>query len=273
MAASYPCLAEVIDSERYPIEDLAAAPAQALLAELRAMLAERGYCCLPGFLREAPRRELAAALDALTPEAYRGPTETTAYYGKDAEGFPEGHPRRLPVPREMLELAYDQLAPDSALRAIYHAPAFQAFRAAVLGQPQLYCYEDDYQPITVSITPEGAGQNWHFDDTDAVTTLMVQAAEEGGAFECVPDLRSEEDENYDGVLRVLQGAREDVQVIPFEPGTMMIFRGLYSLHQVAAVRGGVSRIVAVFSYDSRPGRRVPEGRNAELFGPRVLTGA
>ena len=67
---------------------------------------------------------------------------------------------------------------------------------------------------------------------------MLRKPEWGGNFECVPNLRSPRDENYDGVRAVLRGRRDQVQVVGFEPGTLMVFRGHYTLHRVSPVRGG-----------------------------------
>jgi hypothetical protein len=263
----------VVDQARYPIAALGAPAGKALVADLRARLTADGMCVLPGFLTAAATRALAAEGDALRVVAYRGPAEATAYYGKDADGFPADHPRRMPIPREMVEVAYDQIANDSGLKRLYHCDALPRFLAAVLCVGRLYRYADPYQAITLSITPEGSGQNWHFDDTDFIVTLMLQAPERGGAFECVANLRSDRCENYDGVKRILEGSREGVVAVPFNPGSMMIFQGLYALHQVAPVSGRRARIIAVFSFDTRPGLTAPAGRNAELFGPRVLEGA
>lgn len=263
-------LAGLVDLEVYPIAALERADGKALVKRLRRQLRADGLCVLPGFLTPTATRALAQETEELAPVAYRGPTTTTVYYGKDAEGFPDGHPRRLRVPREMNEVAYDQIPVESGLKRLYHSTLLPRFLAAVLGVGKLHRYADPYQAITLSITGQGEGQNWHFDDTDFITTLLLQAPEQGGEFECVPNLRSATDENYAGVLRVLEGARDAVKTVPFTEGSMMIFQGLYSLHQVAPVIGRRKRIVAVLSYDTRPGQVAPPGRNLELFGPRVM---
>ena len=260
-------LAGIVDLARYPQLDGGAA--HETVVPFAAALARDGVCVLPGFLLPDAREALTADLERLRAAASRGPTAATAYYGAGAGDFPPGHPRTRLIPREMWELAYDQIPASSALHRLYGSETFLAFLAAMLGVDQLYRYDDPYQSITISLTPEGSGQNWHFDDTDFITTLMVQAPHDGGAFECRPNLRTPEDENYAGVTRILDGGRDGVRIIPFDEGALMIFQGLYALHQVTPVRGDRTRIVAVLSFDTRPGRRVPPGRNRELFGPRV----
>ena len=63
--------------------------------------------------------------------------------------------------------------------------------------------------------PEGGGHNGHFDSADFVITLMLRKPEQGGDFECVPNLRSANEENYDGVHEVLKGHRDNVQIVEF----------------------------------------------------------
>lgn len=262
-------LSNIVDLAKYPQLAGGTDGIDAAVAAFSGALRRDGVCVLPGFLLPEARRHLAADLESLIGQASRGPLEATAYYGAGQDGFPPGHPRRRLIPREMLELAYDQIPSDSALHRLYGSETFCAFLAAILGVGRLYRYDDPYQSITTSLTPEGSGQNWHFDDTDFITTLMIQAPEQGGAFECRPNLRRPQDENYEGVTEILDGKRDELRTIPFAEGALMIFQGLYALHQVTPVRGKRTRIVAVLSFDTRPGRRVPAGRNRELFGPRV----
>ena len=63
-----------------------------------------------------------------------------------------------------------------------------------------------------------------------------------------------DDENYERVGRVLRGEPgERVEIFPMTPGTLMIFAGRNSVHRVSAVGGAIPRIVALLSYDTRPG--------------------
>ena len=89
---------------------------------------------------------------------------------------------------------------------------------------------------------------------------MLQAPESGGAFEYAKDPRSDDDPNHDGVARLLEGCGPTV-VMDLDPGTLSIFRGRNTAHRVAAVRGPIPRMIAVFSYYERPGvTSTPEER-------------
>ena len=97
-------------------------------------------------------------------------------------------------------------------------------------------------------------QGWHYDSTDFVVSLAIQSSQSGGEFECASRIRSDEDENYDTVARVLSGrATVDIEMMPMTPGTLMIFEGRHSLHRVSPVEGEVPRYVALLAYDTKPG--------------------
>ena len=103
----------------------------------------------------------------------------------------------------------------------------------------------------------GGQHGWHFDGNDFVVTILLQAAERGGAFEFAPAIRTEADQNYAAVARVMDGDPTLVRRPTVTPGTLMLFRGKHSLHRVAPVEGARPRIIAIFSYDRRPGMVFP----------------
>ena len=107
---------------------------------------------------------------------------------------------------------------------------------------------------------------WHFDNADFVTTLMLRPAEAGGLYEYAPGLRRPEDEAYDAVARVLDGAREAVRALDLEAGALVVFRGRYALHRVTPVEGAHSRLLAVLSYDPKPGKMLTEHTRKIFYG-------
>ena len=94
----------------------------------------------------------------------------------------------------------------------------------------------------------GEALNWHFDRARYTTTLLIQAAEEGGEFQYCTELRADGQPNYDEVGRVLRGQTNRIQVNPLTAGTLNVFAGKNSLHRVSTVEGRASRLVAVYSY-------------------------
>jgi hypothetical protein len=101
----------------------------------------------------------------------------------------------------------------------------------------------------------GKGQNhgWHYDESQVTITLMIQEPESGGIFECVPDLRNEDNDKYSKLGSILGGAEDGILSLPVEPGDILIFAGFYSLHRVTPVTGNKTRYVATLCYKDRPG--------------------
>jgi hypothetical protein len=80
---------------------------------------------------------------------------------------------------------------------------------------------------------------------------MLQAPEQGGAFEYVPQIRGRADEKAI-VANVLDGSREGVIELPFTAGTLLIFGGNQTLHRVTRVSGKRARLVPVLCYAEEP---------------------
>lgn len=93
-------------------------------------------------------------------------------------------------------------------------------------------------------------------------------AEAGGDFLYVPLVRSPDDENYEGVRKVLSAETRPTR-IPMTPGTLLLFEGRYSIHCVSPCRGRTPRLVALLAYDTKPGTCASELLQQSRYG-RVL---
>ncbi len=78
-------------------------------------------------------------------------------------------------------------------------------------------------------------------------TLAIQNATEGSEFEYAPMIR-QKDENFTEVSKVLEGKSQMVKIIVLQPGDLQLFKGRYSLHRVAPLKGILPRNVAILSY-------------------------
>jgi hypothetical protein len=163
----------------------------------------------------------------------------------------------------------DNLGADSILRTIFEWSAFSPFIKEVLQEEKFYPYADPLADVVVNLAEEGGGFPWHFDTNNFTVTLAIQNAESGGEFEFSPMVRSLTEENYEKVERVLDGDKSMIKTVILEPGDLQIFKGRYSLHRVAPLRGNRKRYVAIFSYVSEPGMVSSPQRAKELYG-RVL---
>jgi hypothetical protein len=245
----------VIDLERYPVLALDAPRGRAFLAEQRRALAERGVCILPGFVRPQALAQMASDAERLRDRAFLEDVSVgTPYLELPDASFPEGHPRRTNIHSRTWVIAYDLIPESAALRALYEWDGLRDFLGAILERSPLHRYADPLGALNLTCMEEGHVQGWHYDSTDFVVSLAIQASRGGGQFECASRIRSEEDENYEEVARVLRGeGGERVEVLPMVPGTLMVFAGRHSLHRVSPVRGPVPRVVGLLAYDTRPG--------------------
>ena len=258
---------ELVDLERYPIDDLDSPEGTALVERARAALDEVGACDLPGFLRA---EAIAAAVEdalAVRGEAYR--TEQThdiEFSGLAAESLAADDPRHTVVRSAKEGTAYDRIAFDSPVRALYENDAMCRFVGRALRIEPLYRSDDPLGALNLMYYGPGDELGWHFDSADFVVTLMLQASEAGGEFEYVPMLRSADDRNDDGVRALLDGRHPGVRSMSGEAGTLALFRGHFSPHRVTPVEGSRLRINAVLSFADAPGHRLHAAAYPLFYG-------
>ena len=66
---------ELVDLERYPLNDLDSEQGRALVVEMREALERTGAASLPGFLRADALAEMVAEAETLAPLAFGGPLD------------------------------------------------------------------------------------------------------------------------------------------------------------------------------------------------------
>lgn len=250
-------LPELVDLERYPLDDLDGPAGRQLVENVRGMLRDLGACDLPGFLRpEAVTAAVEGAL-AVRDDAYR--TEQThdiEFSDHDAGSLAPDDPLRVRVRSAKDGIAYDRVPGDSPVRALYESNELLGFVGRTLELEPLHRSDDPLGALNLMLYAPGDELGWHFDNADFVVTLMLQAPEAGGTFEYVPMLRSEGDRNDDGVLALLEDRLPGVRTMSGEPGTLALFRGHWSPHRVTPVEGDRVRVNAVLSYAREPGHRL-----------------
>lgn len=243
---------EVIDFERYPLDQPQSDAWLALVANCRAKLVEDGLFNLPGFLCDAA---LDTAVTELTPilaaDAFTHARQHNIYFKKSIEELPDTHPALRKFDTSNRTICADQMACSLVVR-LYEWEPFATFLAAVMEKPELFTMDDPLARVNVMGYSNGQALNWHFDRSEFTTTLLLQSPKDGGEFEYSKDLRNDTDPNYSGVADLLEGRRASVRM-PLEAGTLNIFKGKNTAHRVTPVGGNQDRIIAVFSYYERPG--------------------
>ncbi len=244
--------AALVDVARYPIADLDSAAGARLIAHCHQQLGRHGALSLPGFIHPEMIEFMAMEARTLAPLAFQNGKDHTCYFEPADERFPGGHPRRRLLHTSQGGVASDHIGDGTMLRCLYQWDDLMTFIGAALGEPTLYRHADTFAALNMNVYDTGQGLNWHFDRTDFSVTLSLQISDAGGTFEYAPMLRRSGDENYDGVSRVLAGARKGLRRLTFPPGTLAMFQGCNSLHRVTPVRGPRARLAAVLSYVREP---------------------
>lgn len=256
----------IIDLKRYPIDRPESAKYAELLADCRASLARDGMFSLDGFMDPAIAQAAGAGLAAkFANESYNHAREHNIYFAKSVPGLADDHPALVRFRTSSDTLCADQV-PGSPMDQIYRMPAFAAFLAAAMGKPALHVMADPLAGLNVMSYREGQLLNWHFDRSEFTTTLLLQAPEEGGEFLYRTDLRSADNPNYDGVVRLLRGEDPMMRSMVLTPGTLNVFRGKNTPHKVAPVKGGRTRVIAVFSFFEQPGVMFSDEERIGFYG-------
>lgn len=254
----------LIDLERYPIHR--EGPARdAVLAQVRADLARDGCAVLKGFLTTEGVAALTAEAEGVADKGHKSFSRTNAYFTKDDPSLPVDDPRRQFFDRSNAFIPADNFAKTGPLRAVHDFDGFDGFIRDCLQEDHFHRYADPLADVIVNMAEEGNGFPWHFDTNNFTVTLAIQNAIEGGAFEYAAGIR-EGDENFDEVARVLNGTSDRVTVLELQPGDLQLFRGRYSLHRVAPLKGIRPRYVAIFSYVEEPGMVGAPERTKQLYG-------
>jgi hypothetical protein len=242
----------LIDLARYPIDDLDSRLAQSVIADARTQIAEMGAAELAGFVTPAGVERLVVDAEELSERAHPSGGVGTAYLELPSDEWPADHPRQNWMPYSVRAVGYDVIPHESPLRALYELDALTRFIEAVLDRGPLYHYADPCGALNLAVMAAGDELQWHYDQTDFVVSLAIQAAERGGDFDVVPKIRSVDNENYDEVASLLAGDHSRVLTLAMTPGTLLIFEGRHSIHRVSPIEGERLRHVGLLAYDTKP---------------------
>ena len=262
----------IVDLSKYPIDQLQSNEGQSLIRETQAKLSDDGSCIFEDFLLPEALLKMRDQAMTLKDLAYPGPTKVSPYFfnyslGKNLEVY-DDHPVKHKGKRNLKQVAADLIPPGHLLNVLYRSKEMTQFLTEVSGNP-VYQFKDQYQSLNISVMESGGCQQWHFDSGQMVTTLLLQEPEEGGLFEYAPNIRSDKDEDFDEVKKVLDGKSARVKSLKLKPGMLSIFKGHYSLHRVTEVSGDRLRLQAILAYVNDPERRGNTDSSVINYGPRI----
>ena len=259
----------LVDLERYPIHQLDREAGSEFLRRCQEHMDTHGWCNLDGFIRPDGLKALGNEANSLLPNAESLKIRRNIYGGKVDASVPEGDPRRREYVHHALQLADDQVPADTLIQRLYRSDILTDFVRRVQGKTELYHYADEFQALNIVALPPDSWHGWHYDYNECTVTLLLQAAERGGEFTFIPNVRTKDDENREVVDQFLAGDMTHAQTFSRGAGTLTLFRGEYSLHGVTKVLGKRPRITAIFTYDKQPNRSASDEINIRIYGTRV----
>jgi len=261
-----PGYADVVDLNRYPINDPAGQAYRHLVQACQDQLHGRGVAQLAGFLTPAAVGQMIALASQLTAQAWASDQAHTVYFEPPDDSAGPNHPRALLQHSAKKAIAFDQIPASAPIRRLYQSDDLTGFIAAVLGKHVLYRSADPLDALEIAIFGDGDELGWHFDNSEFSVTVMYQQPETGGHFDYHPALRTGRDENYPGVQEILQGGSDGVIRLPSSPGTLAVFRGQHALHRVTPVSGPRPRINSVLTYGEHPDMKLNELTQKLFYG-------
>lgn len=247
-------ISDILDLDRYPLDQPDSAAYRLLVARCRADLAANGMFNLEGLIRS---ERLVSAVAELKPviatKAFTHKREHNIYFLKEVPGLASDHPALRKVTTVNHTICADQMPGEAVVLQIYEWAPLAAFLATAMRKEKLHTMADPLARVNVMAYRAGEALNWHFDRSEFTTTLLLQAPDAGGEFEYRTDLRTDTDPNYEGVARLIEGRDPKARIEPLTAGTLNVFKGKNTAHRVTTVKGDRERIIAVFSYYERPG--------------------
>lgn len=254
-------LDKIVNFAANPIGDIE------FLSRCKHTLDNKGALVLHQFLNPAALAEIKQEGDNNRSLAYYTSSNHNVYLQPTDPSLSGSHPRNRQIVSSKGCITDEEIPQNSALRALYDAPEFQAFLCAVLGEQRLYPYADKLSSINLHYASEGQELGWHFDNSSFAITLLIQKPEQGGVFEYVENLRDADggEMNYDGVAKLLDGQIQPKK-LGIEAGDLVLFRGRNAIHRVTPTGGNTTRMLAVLAYNSRPDISLSETARRTFYG-------
>ena len=243
-------LQSIVNVGTYPIHDLDHPTEEQVIVQAKAQLASTGACHFPEFLSSEGLAGFLQEAQSLESKAHPTNNWYTPYYGKPNNAYPAGHPFNSTVHFAVRYVSRTLLSESSPLQRLFEADDLLAFLRALLPNEPLHRYSDARGSLNYTVMAEGDELGWHFDACELVASILLRPAKAGGVFEYIPGVRTVDDECFADVTSILSGRDQHRTPVNFLPGDMVLFRGRHSLHRVTAIKGEVSRLIALMSFDN-----------------------
>ena len=257
---------DLIDLETYPLDQPASEGYAALVNQCRIDLANGGMFNLTGFLKpEAILKAVAEVTPALENDSFKHHRRHNVFFKDEVPGISPDHPALREFDSINHTVCADQIG-GSVVARLYEYSPFLRFLADTMGKQHLYLMDDPLARVNVMASRHGEALNWHFDQSEFTTTIMLQASDEGGELEYRSELRTPQEPNYEEIARLVSGENSDNRIMTLTPGTLNVFRGVNTPHRVTTVAGSRDRIMAIFSFYEQPGVTFSDEMRVGFYG-------
>tara|TARA_Y100000996_G_C22445847_1_gene611779 strand:- start:67 stop:912 length:846 start_codon:yes stop_codon:yes gene_type:complete len=257
---------EIINLEKYPINEINSAKYRELINYTRNQLNEDGCCLLSDFIKPDSIKRMKEEVDRNLGKIYFTNDKHNPYFTKEDATLDEKHPKRIFSLRQSGYLNSDDLEKDSDLNKFYDLEEMIKFASDSLEVFPLYKWADPLGKNPYSVMHTEHYFPWHFDGNEFTLSVLIQKAEKGGLFEYVPDIRSKDNENFEEVAKVLKDDRTRVKSLDLKPGDLQIFKGRFSMHRVTKIEGKTSRYIALPCYVKDPLKINKPEHSKQVYG-------
>ncbi|REK49658.1 MAG: hypothetical protein DWQ14_02740 [Proteobacteria bacterium] len=259
-------LENIVNLNEYPINQTNSDEYKKLIDKNKKLLDQDGCCVLPNFIKTQSLSKMKEEVERNLNKIHWTKDSHNPYFTKDDPELSKDHPKRIFTFRESGYLNSDDLENNSDLDTLYESEEMLKFVSDSLGVYPLYKWADPLGKNPYSVMHEDHYFPWHFDGNEFTLSILIQKADKGGLFEYSPDLRNENNENFDEVTKVLRGDRKTVKSLDLKPGDLQIFKGRFSMHRVTKVEGKTSRYIALPTYVKDPYRVNKPEHSKQVYG-------
>ena len=257
---------EIINLEKYPINEINSAKYRELINYTRNQLNEDGCCLLSDFIKPDSIKRMKEEVDRNLGKIYFTNDKHNPYFTKEDATLDEKHPKRIFSLRQSGYLNSDDLEKESDLNKFYDLEEMIKFASDSLEVFPLYKWADPLGKNPYSVMHTEHYFPWHFDGNEFTLSVLIQKAEKGGLFEYAPDIRSKDNENFEEVAKVLKDDRTRVKSLDLKPGDLQIFKGRFSMHRVTKIEGKTSRYIALPCYVKDPLKINKPEHSKQVYG-------
>ncbi len=259
--------ADVVDLDRYPINDLDNDRGRAFVADCREQLRRDGVCNLPGFVTAQAGAEMIRHAAELASAAHSHRQHAHHLLRTNRHERPSHPPpgRTAAVGEED-----DRVRPDTD--RCTDPPAVRIRRPDEVHRGGPWQDRPVPQRRSIRCRDDRAVRRWRRTRL-ALRPQRVRrhrdvpgSREGGGHFEYYPGLRSAENDNHETIEKTLRGDGEGAVRLPSGPGSLAIFHGRNALHRVSPIAGSRPRINSVLTYGEKPDMRLNKLTQGLFYG-------